>query len=176
MGQRKKYDAALQQMMAMFAAAQKPSAIESQYQTDWNNLGNWLNAKDYRNLPAGTSIDMLPIAEMQKMRQMVRGRDVGGQVASGAKTNMLANQQRELGDNQFLQDYSGAYENKIGELSNRRDALGNMLMSSDSNRKQLGIQGSQAYLQGLSNRPKSMWSSLLPSLIQGGASIGAAFV
>ena len=175
MGRKKDYERAMQQMMAMFQAAQKPSAVESQYQNEWSQLGDWLNKKDYRNLPAGANVDLLPLAEYQKMRQMTRGRDVGGQAASGAKTNMLANQQRELGDNQFVQDWGNAYENKVGELSGRRDALGNVLMSGDMNRKQIGIQGSQAYLQALGNKPRSMWSSLLPSMIQGSASIGAAF-
>jgi hypothetical protein len=176
MGKKKDYDRALQQMMSMFQQAQQPSQFETQYQSEWNNLGNFLNSRDYRNLPNGVSIDMLPLAEMQKMRKMVRGGDTGGQGARGANMGNILNAQKEFDDNQFAQDWGGAYENKIGELSGRRDAIGNMLMGSDQNRKQLGIQGSQAYLQGLSNRPKSMWSSLLPSLISGGAQIGAAFI
>jgi len=175
MGRKKDYDRAMQQMMAMFQQAQQPSAVETQYNQEWSNLGNWLNKKDYRDLPAGTTIDMLPLAEAQKMRKMIRGTDTGGQGARGANMGNILSAQKEFDDNAFAQDWGGAYEQKIGELGNRRDALGNMLLSSDANRKQIGIQGSQAYLQGLNNRPKSFWSSLLPSLVQGGASIGAAF-
>ena len=36
-----------------------------------------------RDRPNGVSIDMLPLAEMQKMRKMVRGTDTGGQGARG---------------------------------------------------------------------------------------------
>ena len=175
MGKRKEYDAALRAMMAQFQAAQQPSAITNQYQSEWSNLGNWLNAKDYRNLPPGAVVDLLPAAEYQRMRKMTRGADTGQQGARGANMAGIANAQREMGDNQFTQDWGNAYEQKVGELSGRRDALGNMLMLDDANRKQIGIQGSQAYLQALNGKPRSMWSSLLPSLIQGGASIGAAF-
>lgn len=87
----------------------------------------------------------------------------------------ILNAQKEYDDNAFARDWSGAYEDKIGELSGRRDALGNMLQGNYSNRQNVGIQGSQAMLQAFNNKPKSMWASLLPSLIQGGASIGAAF-
>jgi len=175
MGRKKDYERALQQMMAQFQQAQQPSAFETQYQNEWNNLGSFLNSRDYRNLPAGVNVDLLPIAEYQKMRQMTRGAN-NGQAAKGANTNGLMAQQREMGDNQFVKDWGGQYESAIGDLSGRRDSIGNMLMSSDANRKQLGIQGAQANLQGILNKPKSMWSSLLPSLIQGGASIGASFI
>lgn len=176
MGKKKQYDAALQQLLAAFQQAQQPSQFETQYQNEWSNLGNWLNAKDYRNLPAGTNVDLLPMAEYQKMRQMINGRDTGSQGARGANTNMLAQQQKTLSNDMFSRDWGNAFENKIGELSGRRDAIGNMLMQSDANRRNVGIQGAQANLQGILNRPKSMWSSLLPSLIQGGAQIGAAFI
>jgi hypothetical protein len=176
MGKRKQYDELVRQMMAQFNQAQQPSQFEQQYQGEWNNLGNFLNSRDYRNLPNGVSIDMLPLAEMQKMRKMVRGTDTGGQGARGANMGNILNAQKEFDDNQFAQDWGGAYENKIGELSGRRDAIGNMLMGSDMNRKQMGIQGAQANLQAFGNRPKSLWSSLLPSLISGGAQIGAAFI
>ena len=167
----RQWDAALAQMQAMFQQAQQPSAFETQYQNEWNNIGSWLNKKDYRNLPDSVNVDLLPIAEYQKMRQMTRGNDGGGQMAKGANNTALMRQQRELGDNQFVQDWGNAYENKVGEIANRRDSLGNVLMSSDANRKQLGISGSQAYLQALGPRPRSMWSSLLPSMIQGGAQV-----
>lgn len=175
MSRKKDYERAMQQMMAMFQQAQTPSAVENQYQSEWSNLGDWLNKKDYRNLPPGAVVDLLPAAEYQRMRKMTRGSDTGQQGARGANMAGIANAQREMGDNQFTQDWGNAYEQKVGELGGRRDALGNMLLSSDANRKQIGIQGSQAYLQALNNKPRSMWSSLLPSLIQGGASIGAAF-
>ena len=166
----------MEEMRRMYQQAQQPSPFEQQYQSEWANIGNWLNAKDYRNLPAGANVDLLPIAEYQKMRKMMRGSDSGGQMAKGANYNKLAAAQQQLGDDQFVQDWSGAYENKIGELSGRRDALGNMLQGAYSNRMNTGIQGSQAMLQAFNNRPKSWFSSLLPSMIQGGASIGAALI
>lgn len=165
----------MEELRRAYQQAQQPSPFEQQYTTEFNNLGNWLNAKDYRNLPAGSNVDLLPLAEYQKMRQMVRGRN-DGQAARGANTTALMRQQRELGDNEFLKDWGGAYEQKVGELSNRRDSIANMLQSSHANRMGLGVQGSQAMLQAFQNRPRSMWSSLLPSLIQGGAQVGAAFV
>jgi hypothetical protein len=176
MGKRKQYDALVAQMMAQFNQAQQPSQFEQQYQGEWNNLGNFLNSRDYRNLPNGVSIDMLPLAEMQKMRKMVRGTDTGGQGARGANMGNILNAQKEFDDNQFAQDYSGAYEQKIGELSNRRDALGSMLMGSQQNRNMMGIQGAQAALQAQQNRPKSLWSSLLPSLLGAGSQVASAFI
>lgn len=170
-----RYDELMRQMQAMFTQAQQPSQFETQYQNEWNQLGDWLNKKDYRNLPPSAVVDLLPAAEYQRMRKMTRGSDTGQQGARGANMAGIANAQRELGDNQFAQDWGNAYEQKVGELAGRRDALGNLLLSSDANRKQIGIQGAQAALQAFNNRPRSMWSSLLPSLIQGGASIGAAF-
>lgn len=175
MGRKKEYERLMQQMQAMFAQAQQPSQYENQYNTEWQNIGNWLNAKDYRNMPAGVNVDLLPLAEYQRMQQMMRG-GANGQAAKGANTTALQRQQRELGDNQFTQDWANAYENKVGELSGRRDAIGNMLQGSHTNRMGIGIQGSQAMLQAFNNKPKSFWSSLLPSLISGGAQIGAAFI
>lgn len=176
MSRKKDYERLMQQMQSMFHQAQQPSQYETQYQSEWNNLGNFLNSRDYRNLPNGVSIDMLPLAEMQKMRKMVRGTDSGGQGARGANMGNILKAQKEYDDNQFAQDWGGAYENKIGELSGRRDAIGNMLMGSQQNRNMIGIQGAQAMLQAQQNKPRSMWSSLLPSLLSGGAQIGAAFI
>ena len=176
MGSKKQYERLMEEMRRMYQQAQQPSPFEQQYQSEWANIGNWLNAKDYRNLPAGANVDLLPIAEYQKMRKMMRGSDSGGQVAKGANYNKLAAAQQQLGDDQFVQDWGNAYENKVGELSGRRDALGNMLQGNYANRMNLGVQGSQAMLQAFNNKPKSFWSSLLPSMIQGGASLGAAAI
>lgn len=176
MSRKKDYERAMQQMMAAFQQAQQPSQFETQLTSEWNNIGNWLNAKDYRNMPAGVNVDLLPIAEYQKMRQMMRGRDDGGQGAKGANTNMLAQQQKTLSDDMFTRDWGNAYENKVGDLQNRRDALANGLQQSHTNRMGMGVQGSQAYLQALQNKPKSFWSNLLPSILSGGSQIASAFI
>lgn len=175
MGSRKKYDDLVRQMMAQFQQAQQPTQYDNAYNSEWQNIGNFLNSKDYRNLPAGVNIDMLPLAEANRMRAMVRGTDSGQQGARGSNMGNILKSQKEFDDNQFSQNWGNAYENKVGELSGRRDALGNMLMSSQNNRNQLGIQGSQAALQAFGNRPKSIWSSLLPQLISGGAQVASAF-
>jgi len=175
MGKKREYENLMRQMQAMFTQAQAPSPYETQYGQEWSQLGDWLNKKDYRNLPAGAVVDLLPAAEYQRMRKMVQGNDAGQQTARGANTNALQSQQREMSSNQFLQDWGGAYEQKVGELANRRDALGNMLQGNYTNRQNIGIQGAQAQLQAFNNKPKSMWASLLPSLIGGGANIAASF-
>lgn len=175
MGSRKRYDQLMEQMRLMYQQAQQPSPYVQQVQTEYNNLGNWLNAKDYRNMPAGVNVDLLPLAEYQRMQQMMRGNN-NGQAAKGANTTALQRQQREVGDNDLVQNWAGAYENKVGELMGRKDALLNMLQGDYTNRMQTGVQGSQAMLQAFQNRPKSWFSSLLPSMIQGGAQVGAAFI
>ena len=87
MGKKKEYERLMEEMRRMYQQAQQPSPFEQQYQSEWANIGNWLNAKDYRNLPAGANVDLLPIAEYQKMRKMMRGSDSGGQMAKGANYN-----------------------------------------------------------------------------------------
>ncbi len=176
MSKKKDYERLMEEMRRMYQQASAPSPFEQQYQSEWSNIGNWLNAKDYRNTPAGVNVDLLPIAEYQKMRKMTRGTDPGNQMAKGANSNALARSQQQLGDDQFVQDWGGAYENKVGELSGRRDALGNMLQGAHSNRMGMGVQGSQAMLQAFNNKPKSFWSSLLPSMISGGAQVASAFI
>lgn len=173
---KKKYDQYMEQLLAAIRQAQQPSQFEQQATTEWNNIGNWLNAKDYRNMPAGVNVDLLPIAEYQKMRQMMRGRDDGGQGAKGANTNMLAQQQKTLSDDMFTRGWGGQYEQAVGGLQDRRDALANGLQSAHTGRMGVGIQGAQSMLQAYQSRPKSFWSSLLPSMISGGAQIGAAFI
>ena len=106
----------------------------------------------------------------------MRGRDDNGQGARGANTNMLAQQQKTLSDDMFSRDWGNAYENKVGDLQNRRDALANGLQQSHTNRMGMGVQGSQAYLQALQNKPKSFWSNLLPSILSGGPQIASAFI
>lgn len=164
------------QLQSQIAQATAPSPYETAMQQDWTNTRNWLNAKDYRNMPAGVNVDLLPIAEYQKMRQMTRGSNAGGTAAAGVINPTILNQQRELDDNQFTQDWGNAYENQVGNLRQQNAGLGAGLQGAYTNRMNTGIQGQMGALNAFNNRPRSMWSSLLPSLISGGANIAGAFI
>ena len=175
MGSKPNWDQLFAQLQSQIAQATAPSPYEQQMSQQWANTNNWLNAKDYRNTPNGVNVDLLPVAEYQKMRQMTRGRG-GDTAAAGVMNNNILNQQRELGDNQFLQDWGSSYENEIGNLKNQNMNLGGALQNQYVNRMNTGIQGAGMALQSFANKPKSFWSTLLPNLIGGAAKIGSAFI
>ncbi len=175
----KKADAAL--MAALQAAinkAQQPSPFETQWTNEYNALSSWLNGKDYRNLPVGANVNMIPLAEQQRMRQMIRGSgDMGGTVAKRGMNSMALARQKELDDNQFAGDWAGAYEEKVGVLMNQKMGMGQNLQSMYSNRMNQGIQGAAMNLDAYRNRPKGFnWGQLLGGAIQGGASLASAFI
>lgn len=164
------------QLQASIDRATAPSPYETAMAQDWTNTRNWLNAKDYRNTPAGVNVDLLPIAEYQKMRQMTRGQNNNGTAAAGVQNNALMAQQRELDDNQFTQDWGNSYENAVGNLMNQNANLGAGLQGAYSNRMNTGLQGAMGALQAYGNKPRSFWSSFLPGLAQAGASIAGSFI
>ena len=151
--------------------ANQPSPWEQQVGAEAQSIGTFLNSRDYRNLPNGVNIDMLPLAEAQRMRKMVRGAGDTGQGARGANTSHILNAQRELDDNAFAQDWGSAYEQKVGGLMDRRDNLLGGLMGTANQRSQNNVSNYGALLQGFANKPKSAWGNLLPSIIGAGASI-----
>lgn len=162
----KKKDRAL--MAALQAAidrASQPSPYENQMSQDYNNLRGWLDKKDYRNLPAGSSIDLLPLAEKQRMRQMYRG---SGDTGQGQINPQILAQQQELGDNQLTQEWGAEYENKVGDLINQKNSLGNNLQNIYTNRMNTGVQGAATSLDAWRNRPKSAWGGFFKGLLQGG--------
>lgn len=175
MGKKPDWNALFQQLIAANQAATAPSPYETALAADWNNTRNWLNQRDYRNMPAGVNVDLLPIADYQKMRQMTRGTN-NGTAAAGVMNPTILNQQRELDDNQFAQDWGGAYENALGGLLNRQDSLSGALQSAHANRMGMGMQGAMGALQAYGSRPRSIWSSLLPSILQGAGSVAGAFI
>lgn len=176
MGKKQQWNQLYSLLQQQIAQANQPSPYETQMNQQWQNTNNWLNAKDYRNMPAGVNVDLLPLADYQKMRKMMRGDARGGTHAAGVMNNNILQQQRELDDNQFVQDWGGAYEQKVGELQNRSDALGAGLQGMYQNRQGMGLQGIGLGFKSLQSKPSSMWSQLLPSLISGGAQVGAAFI
>jgi len=167
----------MEQLLAAIRAANQPSQWETQLGNERNQLQSWLDAKDYRNLPNGVNIDMLPLAEAQRMRKMVRGSGGTGQRAAGADGGRILAAQKEFGDNQFAQDWSGAYEQKVGDLMGRKDTLTQLLMGQSDNRSNNNVRNQSLMLDAYRNRPKGGFlQSLLPGLIQGGASIAGAFI
>lgn len=169
----RQYAALMAQLQAAINQAMQPSPIEQQMTADYGNLRNWLNQRDYRNLPSGTFIDQLPLAEMNKMRQMMRGS--GKQAAQGVINPTIMQQQRSLDDDQFTQDWAGGYEQRIGDLMGRSTDMASYLQGLHGNRMQTGIQGAQGMLQALANKPqkKGFWSSFLSGGLQGASTMAA---
>lgn len=170
----RRWDQLFASLQAQQAAANKPSPYEDALLKDWNTSRDWLNKRNYRNLPTGVNIPMLGLADSQKMRQMLRGSNTNGQ--GELNPNLLASQ-RELDDNQFAQDWGGAYENAVGGIMDRNDALAGAGQSSYSNRMNNSVNGAASLLNAWGSRPKSsggFWSSFGKSLLGSAPSIISA--
>lgn len=167
-----KYDAYLQMLQQAITQANQPSPWEQQLGAEAGNISNFLNSRDYRNLPNGVNINMMPLAEMQRMRSMIRGPGDTGQAAMGANKSQLMQSQRELDDNSFAQDWGSAYEQQVGDLASRRDQLLSGLSGVANQRSQNNVSNYGSLLQAFANKPKSIWSTILPAIISGAA--GAA--
>ena len=168
--QRRDYEAAERTMREWINRATTASPYENELEQERSRIRGFLDSKDYRNLPTGVNIDLLPLAEKRRMQEMVRGR--GDNTAKGSFNRDIANRQRSVDDDVLTRDWGQAYENKVGSLQDRAYGLTDTLQGLYSNRMQAGIQGSQAQLQNILNRPKGFdWGALLRAGI--GASSGA---
>lgn len=162
-----------QMLQSWIDRATTPSPYENELAQERSQLKNWLNAKDYRNLPTGVNVDLLPLSDYQRMHKMLRG--TGDTIAQGANNSQLAQQQRQLSDDQLLRDWGAAYESKVGGLMDRQAGLTDSLQQLYSNRMNTGIQGSQAQLTNILNRPKGFnWGGLLQMGMQALPSILSA--
>ena len=151
--QQKQYDAMMASLQGWITKASTPSPYETELAADRTRIRGFLDSKDYRNLPTGTNINMLPLADYQRMSQMQNG--AGDNVAKGALTQDAVNNQRELSNNQLVRDWGGAYEQKVGGLMDQQAGMGDALQGQYNNRMNAGLQGSQMQLQNILNRPKS---------------------
>lgn len=173
MGKRKQYDQYMRTIQSWIDRMTQPSPYEGQINSELGSITNFLNSKDYRNLPTGVNVDLLPLAEHRRMQSMMRG--TGDNVAKGALNADAVRNQRELDDNQLARDWGGAYEQKVGDLMNRKDNLLNALQGFHTNRMSAGVQGSQMQLQNFLNRPKGFnWGSILGMAAQAAPGIIAA--
>lgn len=159
-------------LQSQIDAAKQPSWIEQQMQGEYNNINNFLNSKDYRNLPTGVNIDLLSQSDNNKMREMMMGRDSSDQAAAGTM-GRIGQTQKALLNDQAARDWSGAYEEKIGGLMDKKTGLGQFLQGEHSGRMNNATSGYATLLGSLNQRPKnsSFWSNLLGSGIQGGLSM-----
>lgn len=172
----KKQDQQWQQYMNALTAAinqaNQPSPYETALGDRYKTTQSLLDNKDYRYLPTGVNIDMLSLADANKMRQMVMGN--AGTAAKGTD-NPYAAQQRTLSDDNFVRDWSGAYEQKIGGLMDQNDALGASLMGVDAQRKSNNVANQATLLQAFLNKPKSN-NSWWKGLLSGGLSAAAGLI
>lgn len=154
MGSRQReYDRMMREMQAMLTRAQQPSPYEQELATDRANIRNFLNSGDYRNLPKGVGVNLLPLSDYQRMSKMMSGS--GDNVAKGALTQDALQNRRELDNNKLVRDWGGAYEQEIGNLRNEQAGMTDALQGMHTNRMNVGLQGSQMMLQNVLNRPKS---------------------
>lgn len=149
----------------------QPSPWETMAGNEINAINSFLNSKDYRNLPAGVNIPMLGQAETNRMRQMMTGRDTSNQAAQGTMGRIGQTQKMLLND-QAARDWSGAFEDAIGGLQDRKDNLLGFTQQGYMGRLGTGIQGQTAALGLLGQRPKggSFWGDLFKGSIGGIAS------
>lgn len=170
----RQYDALMRQYQALIDQMRQPSPYEGQINSELGSITNFLNSKDYRNLPTGVNIDLLGLSDQKRMQDMLRGTP-NGTAAKGVMAP-IAQQQAELDNNQLARDWGGAYEQKIGELSDRKDNLLGALQGMYSNRMGAALQGQQNQLTNFLNRPKGFnWSSLISGGLSALPGILAAF-
>lgn len=153
----------------------QPNQYETQLGDEANKIGTFLNSRDYRNLPTGVNVDLLPLAEYQKMRKMQRGEN-NGTAAQGVINPQILKQQQEYDDNNFLQSWGNAYENKVGGLMDRKDQLLGGLSDAGRARSQNNVANYSNLLQAFANKPKSNSGSFWGSLLGGGLSAAAKFI
>ena len=171
----RQYDALMAQYQALINQMRQPSPYESQINSELGSITNFLNSKDYRNLPTGVNIDLLGLSDQKRMQDMLRGSGPTGTAAKGALAPALQ-QQADLDNNQLARDWGGAYEQKVGELMDRKDNLLGSLQGIYSNRMGAALQGQQNQLTNFLNRPKGFnWGSLVSGLISAAPGIMAAF-
>lgn len=168
----RRFDQQMALLRQQIDRANQPSAYETAWLNQFNANKSFLDSKDYRNLPTGVNIDMLGLADTNRMRQMMIGRDSGDQAAAGADGRIQQTQKQLLND-QAQRDWSGAYEQKIGGLMDQQMGLSQAGQQSHSQRMGQGIQGMSNFVQLLGQRPKDtggFWGNLFKGLIPGAAS------
>lgn len=178
---KKKNDAYyLQLLQNAIAAANQPSQYEQSANTDYTNLRNFLTptgrAPDFRDpIAAGVVTGMLPLEEYHKQRRQLRGmpqngkRDGRPMGVRNAPVDDLASRQTQLADNQFDADYGNAYQDALGNLGGVNQNQQMNLMDMYNSRTGLGIQGSLAGLQAITNKQPSSLSQWLPGALSAGA-------
>jgi hypothetical protein len=176
--QQRRFDAMMATLQQQIAASQKPSAYETAWLDKFNKTENFLNSKDYRNLPAGVNIDLMGQADNNRMRRMMLGNDSGDQAAAGTMGRIGQSQKMLLND-QAAKDWSGAFEEKIGGLMNQQMGLSEMGQGAHSNRMAQGISGYSNMIGLLGQRPKEspgFWGSLFKGMVPGLAQAGMSLI
>lgn len=161
MGRKNDYKA-LERMLAMWInRATQPSPYETMLSGELNSINTFLDSKDYRNLPKGVNIDMLPLADYRRQMSYMSPRGQGT-TAAGADTTRADSNLQSLANEQLTRDWGRAYEEKVAGLQDRKYGLIDSLQGNHTNRMNAGIMGTQAQMQALLNRPRGFnWMGLL---------------
>ncbi len=172
------FDRMMRMMESQINQATQPTWYDKANEAEYGKIQGFLDSRDYRNLPTGVNVDLMGQAENNKMREMMLGRDTGGQAAAGTMGRIGATQNKLLAD-QSARDWSGSYEQKIGELQGRKDSLGGIWSANNTQRNQMGISGYGNMMGLIGQRPKDkpgFWSQFAQGALQGGLGILGAFV
>ncbi len=177
MGKKQKmWDQMYQMLQQQIQRQSQPSPYETQAANEYNALTDWLNKRDYRNLPTGVNIPLLDVADKARMRKMM----LGGQsdtVARGADPSGFAAKQRLLSDDMAAKDWAGEYENAVGQIAQNKYNLGNALQNIYQNRMNNTTQGYMGALQSIAGRPQGFnWGGFLSGMIGAGGQIASALI
>lgn len=173
---KKQFDKLYALLQSQVNQANQVSPWETALANEYNTIDSFLKSGDYRNLPKGVSIDLMSQADNNRMRQMMMGRDSSGQAAKGVM-GQIGQSQRQLLNDQASRDWSGAYEEKVGDLQNRKLGLGQALQGYHSDRTGRSMQGAFGLFEAGLKRPKgSFMGDLFKGLLQGGASAALSFI
>jgi hypothetical protein len=171
-GRKKEYQSLEKQLSDARAKQTEVSPIEQSYLDQFNQTQNLLNSHDYRNL--GQYFNLAPLADLQRMQQY--GYSNNGQVATGADTSGLVQQQRDLASNELTRDYGNMVQSVVQGLQGQNNQVGGAYEGIRDQRLQNGVNGVGMQMNALVNRPHSAWYNVGQGLLKAGLGVGTSLL
>lgn len=160
-------------LMQQIQQMNQPSESERMLQSRAANTMNWLDSRDYRNLPTGTFIDFSTPAENMKRYETLMNASQNGTNAIGSDGGAAGKLQQKFMQDRFARDDAANFQQNVqrmaGEATNVLGSTAGMEMQ-----RRMGAMNAVggAYGQLASQPRQSLWGSILGA----GATIGAAAI